>query len=504
MKQLNVWRESPIWFIFATMAVLVALLLFANEGAVTSLWTPELRSYTPSISLHLTSPAWGTRSGVLPLTFLGFVRPLLCLLLGLICLLFGITRSINKLSGKASYLLAFFLILFSLSTTEVLGIVSEIFERAPLFIIHRIVFFSYPIPLFIFFYDILRPSLHKWVWPLVFLPAAYSVSIWIIFLITGYTLPLSASIYSEFSAILFAIFLTVCIFGTLQKTHRRFMRIVAAYWGLWMILNTVLSIIGFRQFYRHNQFLTGVLISSIIIIWYLLFTGTKELFTYKSEAEFMDIRNRLIVENYQNLEIYMNQIARVKHDMRGHISAMKILLDDGEHDRLAAYLRDIQDSYLEMNELIACGNRLIQSILGHSAGQAQQLDFKISFDISPLPSLTISDVDTVSLLTNLLNNALDSCKKEPLPEKRWIAVTIKCIESHLYISVKNALSDKVKHVGDRYISTKKSALFHGHGISIIRDIAEKYDGYAQFDYNDDSFIAEVALCVVAAEGETMA
>jgi len=502
MKQMKVWRETPKWLVFATMVVL-AILIYV--GIVDPIFAPE---FDPQINyliqLYRVAPLWGVGTFEVDESMVRafnepIVRADLCMLLGLVCLLLGIMRSINKLDGKTCYLTALFLLLFSTSSVPVLDMVADIFEPQTIIYIHRVSYFTYPIALFIFFFYIMRPSLYKWIWPLVFLPSAYSIAVWIAYLTVEGQFQIAAWLYTEFAAICFAIFLIVGMFGAAQKSLLWFMRVVSAYWGIWIISNAIMAQVGNRPFIRHGEFENGVVISAVIIVCYLVFTGTKELFTYKSEAKALDDRNAAIIETYKNLEMYMSQIARIKHETRNQFIALKMMSGNGEYQRIDRYLEDILDSYPEPVDLIPCGNRLIQSILGHNAGRARQMGFEISFDIATLPPLSISDADVVSLMMNVLNNALESCEKVHPSEKRWIAVSLEHRGSYLHISVKNALGGELKQHGNKYASTKKEKVFHGHGLKIIQGIAEKYGGFADFEHTEDSFHARVALSVVAIE-----
>lgn len=47
------------------------------------------------------------------------------------------------------------------------------------------------------------------------------------------------------------------------------------------------------------------------------------------------------------------------------------------------------------------------------------------------------------------------------------------------------------------MTTKKDPEGHGYGTSIVRAVAEKYDGAADFSYYDGEFVARVMLALPA-------
>ena len=112
------------------------------------------------------------------------------------------------------------------------------------------------------------------------------------------------------------------------------------------VFAVIRMVLGY-QFRFHDEVIIAIVISAAITVGYLVFTGTRELFTYKSNAQMLETKNGLLLENYHSIESYMNQIALIKHEMKNHLFATKILLDNREYDRLTKYLTDFLDSYLE-------------------------------------------------------------------------------------------------------------------------------------------------------------
>ena len=242
---------------------------------------------------------------------------------------------------------------------------------------------------------------------------------------------------------------------------------------------------------------SNAFIAAIITIAGLSFSFIQLLVVHSArKMQMIEMRNELLQENYQTLESHFTQIAQMKHEMNHHLFAIRALFENGDNEQLAKYLSDIQNSFAEVKAPVVCDNRIIQSVLSHASRMARRLDFEISFNISPLPNLSVPDADIVSLFMNLLNNALESCESIQDPSKRWIEVQIKTRKPYLYMSVINARQGAVIMDGERYISTKKDPIAHGHGMDIIQKTAEKHGGFVLFEHTEDTFSAEAAISVV--------
>ena len=498
MSWLKVLRETPKWVTIATAVVFAVMVYFEI------FWNYSILSAGESIGTvaNQYTTIWDNVSYPMPLaaqtSVIRIAGSVICVLLGFICLLLGIARSSNKLDGMASYLMAGFLALFTIHTFSSLDFAAEYIHRIPLFVIRWTTYFIYPFPFFLYIFYNLRPSFYKWTWPLFFLPVANSIAVWLAFLTLGLSFDITGLWHTLLSVSCFIILLTVGFFGTVQKSPLRYTRVISIIWLVWLVFVGIRTLLGY-QFGLNNEVIINIIVSALVSVSYLVFDGTKEIFTYKTDMQMLETKNGLLLENYQSIESYIKQIAMMKHEMLNHLFAINILLENGEHERLAQYLNDIQGSYLAPAEPLFCGHRLIQSMLWHANQRARQISAETSIEVSALPPISITDADAVSLLMNLLNNALESCEKIQPPDKRWIEVVIKCRAPYLCISVKNALHNETRPVPRNSIlaTTKKDAAFHGYGISIVQDVAKKYNGFATFECSGDTFVAEAALCVVA-------
>ena len=94
------------------------------------------------------------------------------------------------------------------------------------------------------------------------------------------------------------------------------------------------------------------------------------------------------------------------------------------------------------------------------------------------------------LIGNLIDNAVESCRKLPV-EEQFLRLYIAPFKEQLYISVTNATNEVVRKLDEEYISNKRGD--HGHGLKRINNIVEKYDGYINRKNEPGVFVTEVML-----------
>ena len=490
----NIKAISPIWFIIITAALLTALVyigmirpyipLAAGNPIDASYMdmNPSIGEKVPPARYYATF--WGD---------MDFAEGFLFLFIGLLCATLGIIRAVSKLGSRQIFLISVFSAFFAFMSLSMTDFAVRHWSGEFRFYLFWLAFFCYPIAMFLHFFDCLRPAWRQWLWPPICLTAAYGAAAFVMYLGFGLLFDIPERIYTYLASVTAAIFLLAGSFGAKDKATAWYLRVILLFmiaWGLRLIIMARMGI----YYSFHNEFKACLLCIAAYMAGYMLFSNTRELVEYKSGMRMMEIKNQFMLENYHALESHFTQIAQMKHELRHHLFAIKELSERGEYERLLKYLADVESSVAEIDEPISCGNRVIQAVFGYAARRARaEMGFEIEFDILPIPPLSIPDADLVSLLMNLLDNALESCAHMQNAEDRWINVKMKTRHPYLCLSVTNARQGEVRKEGDTYISSKKDSLLHGHGINVIKKIANKHGGLVTFDHSPSVFEAEVAL-----------
>ena len=99
----------------------------------------------------------------------------------------------------------------------------------------------------------------------------------------------------------------------------------------------------------------------------------------------------------------------------------------------------------------------------------------------------ISDLDLCSLFGNMLDNAIAACIECPAGKRKiQMKISSECGDGNTeyFISLTNSVLKPVVASNPNLVTTNPNTEDHGHGVSIIRDISEKYGGTVEyFDLN---------------------
>lgn len=211
----------------------------------------------------------------------------------------------------------------------------------------------------------------------------------------------------------------------------------------------------------------------------------------REEDKTIVYQNKLMKQQMDEIEnIYMT-MRGWRHDYHNHIQSLKGYLSLNKVEQMKNYLNELETDLDSIDTLYHSGNLQLDSILNAKLAIAEKGQIRIHCDASIPPQLHVSDLDLCVILGNLLDNAIESCRKIKDPDERFIRVYIGILKKQLYISITNATSETVKQRTDHYFTTKRGD--HGHGLKRVDQVVKKYDGYLNRQNEPGVFATEIVL-----------
>ena len=174
----------------------------------------------------------------------------------------------------------------------------------------------------------------------------------------------------------------------------------------------------------------------------------------------------------ETCDLYSNQQKQV-HDFRAHLEMLKQLLDDQQFTIAKDYLESILERQSERIFLVNCHHTILNALFNSKASKAVKLNIDIHFEVGDLAGLLIDSIDLTVLLSNLIDNAIEGCKK--CTQKPSIQIQA-CIKNDRFIFIIRNTSSPVHIVQNEIESTKSDPHLHGFGLPNIKAILNKYHG----------------------------
>ncbi|MDE7399043.1 MAG: GHKL domain-containing protein [Oscillospiraceae bacterium] len=229
------------------------------------------------------------------------------------------------------------------------------------------------------------------------------------------------------------------------------------------------------------------LLITVYVLFYDIVTGITEREKLEKRSQLLEMQSH----QFRELQEYMRQTARLRHDFRHSVHLLSTLAENGDLDSIRAHLSEYGQRLAESVPVQYCSNAALNALFGYYREMADSEKIRIDWRIELPEPLTFSELDMAALFGNIMENAISACSTLPEGE-RYFNLTAEIRHgNNLYIVSTNSFDGNVRKGKDGYYSTKHSG--HGTGLISIAAAAEKYGGSAQIRNNNNEFFVDVVM-----------
>ena len=183
------------------------------------------------------------------------------------------------------------------------------------------------------------------------------------------------------------------------------------------------------------------------------------------------------------------QQRQTTHDFQNHLCTISDLLAQKSYETAAKYVRELSQAQTSRILIVNTHHPIIDTILNQKYQMAVESQIEMRFCINDLSGIQLSASELVVLLSNLLDNAIEACRR--IDTERLIRCTI--LENDgSFLSIRNT-SLPVLITEHGIATTKASASEHGYGLPSVCRILDGL--HAEYAYNYENgwfqFTAEI-------------
>lgn len=254
------------------------------------------------------------------------------------------------------------------------------------------------------------------------------------------------------------------------------------------------------MFTTTNGTTTKLVVASMILLFAV---NIIVFFLFNSLSTFYERSLKLVISE-QEREYYQNQctlmqnatedIRSFQHDISNHFMIIEDLLKNEKEKEAFSYILELVNSEKTIPVVYSdTGNIAVDSIINYKLCRAVLNDIDVTVDIIIPKELPVEIMDLSTILTNLLDNALQALLRLKDNKKLNIKMTYK--KGILLMRIQNTYNGIVKYENGELITTKENHDKHGYGMRNVEIAAAKYDGICQIIHDDHIFQSEVLLYV---------
>lgn len=214
--------------------------------------------------------------------------------------------------------------------------------------------------------------------------------------------------------------------------------------------------------------------------------------TLQKETEQKNVA--LIARQYEEVLKRQESVRRLKHDMRHFFRAMNEMLREQDLEGIRHYLYQYGenlDRILPTHMADICQNPVINGMASYYLAQARTEGIQVRADCDLKGQLPVSDLELSGMVGNLLENALEACRRME-GGKPFIHMVLKTQGNGiLVLMVENSYQGEIRTRGRHFLSSKRNEA--GIGLSSVCDSAERAGGTVKIHYDGEIFRVSVML-----------
>lgn len=215
----------------------------------------------------------------------------------------------------------------------------------------------------------------------------------------------------------------------------------------------------------------------------------------KAQMQVLSARESMAQEQLAVVWESDEALRRMRHEAVNHYTILQKLCQAKEWDSLENYMENLLAEVEAVPAVTYVAHPVINAVLTVFLARAVKMGIKAEHEVSAPEALPFPDTELCTVLTNLLQNALDANALAPKGAEKWLRVSIHVRKAHLYIGVENPRFGPVTYDEETGLcrTTKEDRTVHGYGLKAAQAVAQKYHSELLLEFPDGLFSASTAL-----------
>lgn len=236
-------------------------------------------------------------------------------------------------------------------------------------------------------------------------------------------------------------------------------------------------------------------------LWYIKVFGSSILFVASQVGIFILLRvqRKTILEqsrrdlSFRAMETQFDQFqqilaeekrdAKFRHDLNNQLHTISVLYSTGDHTAALSHLQKLLRMTDRPRRQPFCGNPTINALLSQKAAICEAEQFPLDVQVSLLPDFSMDEMILCSIFGNILDNAIQACRKCAPSSAPDIRLRVSCQAGFLLVNCDNPLPDS---------PTTEKHRSHW-GLEILSDIAAQYQGRFDTCQKNGRFYLELSV-----------
>lgn len=192
----------------------------------------------------------------------------------------------------------------------------------------------------------------------------------------------------------------------------------------------------------------------------------------------------------------VREMSAFRHDIHNHFNMIEGYLKSNRCNEAMEYIKELKESaYMSENNIVNTGNFIVDSVLNYKLSTIQDIDVKTELEVFVPSSIKIDTVHFVSILTNLLDNAIEALRAMDEKDDKILRIRIVYSKGRLIMIFQNSYDGDIVYEDGEISSSKHDSDNHGFGLGNVKKAIEPYNGLLKINHNGGIFSIQALLYI---------
>lgn len=234
-----------------------------------------------------------------------------------------------------------------------------------------------------------------------------------------------------------------------------------------------------------------LLISCLDAVIFIFLRKMNRTSQIEKERDIMEIQLQRQQDEMQHLQQQYEEISILRHDFRNGIDCLCGMIEQGDCSGALEYAKQFKER--KVNTILSqvqCSSTMLNAVVNAKFNDAQSkgIDTSLRLVVQIPHDL---EFDLSIILSNLLDNAIEACEKNPLNAQ--ILLTISEEAGYYRLVVRNTITSSVLKKNQELTTRKANKKLHGWGLRSVTDLVSKRNGWIDFYEKDGMFYVDILL-----------
>ncbi len=226
-----------------------------------------------------------------------------------------------------------------------------------------------------------------------------------------------------------------------------------------------------------------IMVMNVIMFEWLQFVSERD--RRWNQIRLLQERNEERMQIYHEMSVNYEEQKRMLHDYCNQIGCVQGLLKKRQYKEAEAYAEKLSVLIPGYIQGVDVNHPILNVVLNQKYRLARSRNISVLFYVNDLSDLWLEEQDAVSLLANLLDNAIEACEKQEDERKIWIKLVME--KRQFVLSIRNTVSELVIIENNEIPTSKEDQGKHGFGLRNVQMILDKYEGMGMMNYEEGCF-----------------